>query len=240
MIALRRIERSWPSAIDGGRGLSGVDLDIDRGDFLIVTGPSGSGKSCLLHIIGLLDRPSSGSYRLEDRETTLLDEGDLARLRSRRFGFVFRDGRLFPELSVEENVLLPMRYANMPRHLRKRRVGELLSRVGLGGKEALSPAALTREERQRAAIARALANDPICIVADEPFGDLRSHEAASVFRLLEELNGEGLAIVLATTDKTRFGMDAELEEVLRVEARYLRLRDGRIDSAPVPAPRLHV
>ena len=134
MIALKQVAKAPPRGRTDGQGLSGIDLGVGRGDFLVLTGATARMRTALLRIIGLLDRPDAGSYALEGREVARLGDRERARLRSRRFGFVFREPRLLDELDVEGNIMLPMAYAGMPRHLRSRRAKELLDRVGLASR----------------------------------------------------------------------------------------------------------
>lgn len=220
MIVLKNIAKFRSAGNGREAGLDGLDLTLGRGDFAVLTGPPGSGVAALLDIIGLLERPDSGSYELEGREISGLRDAELARIRSRYFGFIFKSGMLLPELSVEDNVMLPMSLANMPRHLRPRRARELLARVGLENRGSDRPLSLTETERRHAAIARALANDPGCLVADEPTAGLSAEDGGSILRLLGDINREGLTIVAALRDG----------DSAAVGGTTIRLENGRIES----------
>ncbi|HUX40323.1 MAG TPA: ATP-binding cassette domain-containing protein [Rectinemataceae bacterium] len=198
MIALKKVAKALPAAIRGVEGLSGIDLSINRGDFLLVAAPSEWTRAALLNIIGLLDEPDSGSYEFDGREILGLGDRERAKLRSRRFGFVFREPRLLEEYDIEGNLTLPMAYAGMPRHLRARRARELLDRVGLETANGKRCASLSSREARLASIARALANDPTCLLVDD--SGLTVEEAT--FELLVELHGEGLTIVVASPSET--------------------------------------
>jgi len=224
MIELRNIEKSWPRGSETVPGLRGVDLSVSRGEFVTIMGPSGSGKSTLLHIVGLIDAPTAGSYELEGRDVASLGDRDLARIRCRHFGFIFQGFHLLPELTALENVTLPMAYADMPRALRPTRAKELLERVGLGARMNHYPSTLSGGEQQRVAVARALANDPGFLLADEPTGNLPTETGRAIVDLLADLNAEGLTIVMVTHD-------AALGALGR---RSIRLRDGLVEAGATP------
>jgi len=221
MITLKNICKYRPRGDGSAEGLHSVDLCVERGEFVTIAGPSGSGKSTLLAILGLIEKPSSGSYTLGGREVAGLGDRELSRLRGRHFGFLFGGSHLIPELDAVENVMLPMAYACMPKALRRTRAIELLERLGLGLPFERLPVALTTLERQRVAIARSLANDPAFLLADEPTARLRSEEACAIVQVLSALHREGLAIVLATHDET-LGALGE---------RRLRILDGLLEKA---------
>ena len=219
MITLKNIGKLL--ARGGDRAiLEAIDLSIDRGEFVVLAGPSGAGKTALLRILGLLDRPSSGSYSLEGRETLGLGDRELAGLRSGYFGFLFRKHNLLPELDAVDNVILPMRYANMPRHLRSRRARELLERAGFAGRSERPLVDLDNEEMQRVAIARALANDPAILLADEPTGDLSVSAGKGILELLSVLNREGLTVLMATHDPS----------LASSGSRVIEMSEGRIQA----------
>ena len=219
MIQIEGITRTY--AIDGQSipALDGVDLHISRGEHVAITGASGSGKSTLLNILGCLDRPSAGRYRLEDADVAHMDDDALSELRNRRIGFVFQSFHLLPRLTVLENVLLPLRYCLDPVPGAEQHARELLSRVGLSDRMAHRPQQLSGGQQQRAAIARALLLKPALLLADEPTGNLDSRTAADVLALFGELNRDGQTVVLVTHDP----------DVAERAARRVRMRDGRVD-----------
>jgi putative ABC transport system ATP-binding protein len=200
------------------RALDGIDLTIRRGEFVAVMGPSGSGKSTLLNVLGALDRPDTGRYRLGDDEVGELDDDAASALRNRRIGFVFQSFHLLPRLTVLENVLLPQRYATTVDDGAPGRARELLARIGLGERMHHRPGELSGGQLQRAAIARALLNQPALLLADEPTGNLDSKSAADVMALLAELNASGQTLVMVTHDP----------DIAALAGRTIHLHDGRI------------
>ncbi len=220
MIELHAIERRY--AMDGQtvRALDGIDLQIGRGQFVAITGASGSGKSTLLNVLGCLDRPSAGRYRLDGEDVSQLDDEAASVIRNRRIGFVFQSFHLLPRLTVRENVLLPQRFTDTPDADAGQRADALLRRVGLGERLQHRPQQLSGGQMQRAAIARALIMQPRLLLADEPTGNLDSRSAADVLGLIDELHADGQTIVLVTHDP----------DVAARAQRQIRLRDGRIDS----------
>ncbi|MEM4245512.1 MAG: ABC transporter ATP-binding protein [Candidatus Nanoarchaeia archaeon] len=178
--------------------LRGVDMDIRRGEFLVVLGPSGSGKSTLLNAIGCLDTPTRGTILLDGQDISKLDESHLAQIRGRKIGYVFQTFNLIPSLSALENVALPMTFQRVPREQRIKKAKELLEKVGLGHRVNFKPAQLSGGERQRVAIARALINDPEVILADEPTGNLDSKTGVEIMSIMEKLNKEGKTIIMIT------------------------------------------
>ena len=200
--------------------LGGVDLVIEKGEFVAIMGPSGSGKSTLMHILGLLDRPDGGKYFLLGEDTGLFDDETAAAWRGQRMGFVFQAFNLLADLTVAENVALPLWYDRRRRSgaEKKRRVEEVLKAVGMFARREHRPAQLSGGERQRAAIARALINDPEIIFADEPTGNLDSVAGANIMRILRTLNDEGRTIVLVTHER----------QTARAASRILRMKDGSL------------
>jgi putative ABC transport system ATP-binding protein len=200
--------------------LHDLDFAARRGEFVAITGRSGSGKSTLLHILGGLDRPSSGSYRFAGREMAALDDDERSRIRNARIGFVFQSFHLLPQLTVAQNVALPFAYApQAPRDVGAR-AAAALERVGLSHRAAHRPAELSGGEMQRAAIARAMVGEPDLLLADEPTGNLDAATGAQVLDALEALNAAGTAIVLVTHDA----------EVAARAGRRCRLTGGRLDG----------
>ena len=206
--------------LDGGRvvALDRVSLDVDEGEFCAVMGPSGSGKSTLMNLIGCLDRPSAGTYRLAGTAVETLDADGLAGLRNREIGFVFQQFNLLPRMDALGNVELPMVYAGLDRRTRRERALEALARVGLADRSHHRPMQLSGGQQQRVAIARALVNRPSLLLADEPTGALDSRTAAEILALFQALNREGVTLVLVTHD-AEVGLHAR---------RVVRFKDGRI------------
>lgn len=200
------------------QALRGVDVSIERGEFVSVIGPSGSGKSTLMHIIGCLDVPSEGNYFLDEQDVSKLDDDELADIRKEFIGFVFQDFYLMPDVTAWYNVSLPMIYARIPPAERKERAVKLLEEVGLGDRVEHFPNQLSGGERQRVTIARALANKPEIILADEPTGNLDSNTGAEIMSIFRKLNAEGKTVVLVTHENYVAG---------RAERR-INLKDGMV------------
>jgi putative ABC transport system ATP-binding protein len=199
--------------------LRGVTLSVARGDYAAILGPSGSGKSTLMHLLGGLDRPTSGQLSIDGRDVAKLGATDLAQLRNRTIGFVFQSFHLLPRTSAVDNVSLPLVYAGVRAPVRRRRAIEMLERVGLGHRLSHRPSQLSGGEQQRVAIARALVTSPSVLLADEPTGNLDSATGADVLSLLESLNSaSGVAVVLVTHD----------HEVAARARRQIRMRDGLV------------
>ncbi|MDQ7844541.1 MAG: ABC transporter ATP-binding protein [Armatimonadota bacterium] len=213
LVVLRRVTKIYPRGIVA---LQEVDLEIGRGEFVAIVGPSGSGKSTLLHLVGGLDRPSSGEIRVGGM--VLNGQRDLTLFRRRMVGFVFQSHHLIPVLTALENVELPMVALRLPPGIRRERAAHLLARVGLSHRMAHLPGDLSGGECQRVAVARALANDPALLLADEPTGELDSETGRAVVALLEELNREGRTVLLVTHNP----------QVAAAARREIELRDGRI------------
>jgi putative ABC transport system ATP-binding protein len=201
--------------------LRGVSVTIPAGDYAAILGPSGSGKSTLMHLLGGLDRPTSGTLRIAGRDVTELSATELARLRNHTIGFVFQSFHLLPRTTAVDNVALPLVYGGVRAGERRRRAAEMLDRVGLAHRLRHRPNQLSGGEQQRVAIARALVTDPTLLLADEPTGNLDSATGAEVLALLETLNREsGVAVVVVTHD----------QEVAGRAARQIRMRDGLVVS----------
>ncbi|MBC3872844.1 ABC transporter ATP-binding protein [Undibacterium flavidum] len=220
MIALKNIRKTYQQGGNDIRALDGVDLSIARGEFVAIMGPSGSGKSTLLNVLGALDKPDSGTYHLEQDEIGSMDDDASSDLRNRRIGFVFQSFHLLPRLSVLENVLLPQRYAEQADPEAETRARHLLERMGLGQRISHLPGELSGGQLQRAAIARALLNQPALLLADEPTGNLDSKSANDVLELLAELHANGQTMVLVTHDP----------HIAAKAQRTIYLKDGKVDE----------
>jgi len=215
---LRHIHKVYGSGDTEVRAVHDLNLTVEAGDYIAVMGASGSGKSTAMNILGCLDRPSSGSYLLQGQQVDGLSDDALAMLRNRCLGFVFQQFHLLGHLSAQENVELPMVYANVPADERQHRAIEALQRVGLGQRLRNKPNQLSGGQQQRVAIARAIINRPALLLADEPTGALDSETTADVLEIFDQLNGDGMTVVLVTH---------EHDVAERAKQRVL-FRDGRI------------
>jgi putative ABC transport system ATP-binding protein len=224
VIALRGLTRHYQVGDQTVRALDGVDLDLPDGDYLAIMGPSGSGKSTLLHLLGCLDRPTAGSYRLDDREVGTLDDAALAEVRSRKIGFVFQFFHLVPRLDASANVELPMVLAGVRPAERRERARAALAAVGLTDRADHRPDQLSGGQRQRVAIARATVMKPSILLADEPTGNLDSVSGGEILALLEGMNRNGLTLVVVTHDP----------QVGQRARRVVRMVDGKIVSDGPP------
>jgi macrolide transport system ATP-binding/permease protein len=224
LLELSDIHKHYKNGETVVRALDGVSLSIRRGEFVAIMGQSGSGKSTLMNIIGCLDRPTAGSYKVLGKEAARMEPDELAALRRETFGFVFQKYNLLATATAGENVEIPSVYAGLPKHQRSRRAFDLLDRLGLGDRTDHRPSELSGGQQQRVAIARALVNDPPVILADEPTGALDSKSGDEVLALLRKLHAEGRTIILIT----------HAESIAQNAERIVRLQDGRIieDTAP--------
>jgi putative ABC transport system ATP-binding protein len=202
------------------RALDGVSIGIAKGEFVSVMGPSGSGKSTFMNVVGCLDRPTRGEYRLDGKLVSEMSTNQLAAVRNRNIGFVFQQFNLLARTPAVENVELPLIYAGVPRKARLDRAMKMLHRVGLGDRAHHHPAQLSGGQQQRVAIARALVTEPLIIFADEPTGALDSHTSLEIMALFQELNRQGMTVVLVTHEP----------DVARFARRLLRFRDGQLVS----------
>jgi putative ABC transport system ATP-binding protein len=224
MIHLQGISRVFVTDELETHALAAVDLDIGRGEFVAIAGPSGCGKSTLLAILGLLDSPSSGSYVLNGRSVDGLKPAERARIRNREIGFIFQAFNLIGDLTVYENVELPLTYRRLPSDERKRRVHDALDRVGMSHRMKHYPSQLSGGQQQRVAVARALGGGPSILLADEPTGNLDSVNAEAVMDLLRELHKGGATLCIVTHDP-RYATYA---------GRSIHLFDGRLVTDNVP------
>jgi macrolide transport system ATP-binding/permease protein len=220
LLSLQKLRREYPSGDGSTVVLHDIDLTINEGEFVAIVGASGSGKSTLMNILGLLDRPNAGTYRISGRETSSLDNDALSALRREHFGFIFQRYHLLGELSAAGNVEMPAIYAGRSRHERQERAGKLLDRLGLSDRKHHRPGQLSGGQQQRVSIARALMNDPDVILADEPTGALDKSSGDEVMRILDELHREGRTIIVVTHDAN----------VAARAARIVEISDGRIIS----------
>jgi putative ABC transport system ATP-binding protein len=226
LIELAGIERRFLLGDTTVHALAGLNLQIETGEYVAVMGPSGSGKSTLLNLLGLLDRPNAGTYRLEGRDVTTLSPDEQATVRSTRIGFVFQSFHLVPRLNAAENIALPMMLAGIAPAERKLRVEQALKDFGLEHRADHKPDQLSGGQRQRVAIARATIMRPPLILADEPTGNLDRHTGEEVVNLLEALNGKGVTVIVVTHDP-----------VLGARARrQLVMEDGRLQHDSQHAP----
>jgi len=218
VIEISELVKVYDGAGQGFQALRGVSFNVAKGEFIGVMGPSGCGKSTLLNILGMMDRPTSGMYRFQGHRVEALSDSLRTGLRRDTIGFVFQAFNLLPRMTALQNVSLPMNYAGVPRRERQERARELLRRVGLESKEQNTPLELSGGERQRVGIARALANRPVFLMADEPTGNLDSRTAAEIMELFRKLHSEGMTIMLVTHDRG----------VAAAATRILHFKDGLI------------
>ncbi len=219
LISLQNVVKQYETAAGAYTALRGINMTIDRGEFVAIVGKSGSGKSTLINMITGIDRSTSGEVRVADENLGLLDEGRLAVWRGRTIGIIFQFFQLLPTLTVAENVMLPMDFCDIgTARQRRERAAALLERMDLAEQSNKLPAALSGGQQQRVAIARALANDPPLLVADEPTGNLDSRTADSIFQLFEQLAGQGKTVVMVTHDN----------DLARRAGRSVVVADGQI------------
>jgi putative ABC transport system ATP-binding protein len=219
IIRLDDIRKVYRMGNEDVHALAGITIPIVRGSFWAVMGSSGSGKSTLLNLLGCLDRPTAGRYFLRGRDISLLDDNALSEIRLRHLGFIFQSFNLIPQLTVLENIELPLFYLGTRAEKSRRRARELADQVGLATRLDHRPAELSGGQQQRVAIARALANDPEILLADEPTGNLDSATGEQIMHLLQKLSGQGKTIVMVTHE----------DDIAAYGDHRLHLRDGRID-----------
>ena len=222
LIEIKDMYKTYSMGDTKVNALDGVSLSIDYGEFVAIMGHSGSGKSTMLNILGALDQPTSGSYKLDGREVSTMSRNELARFRNRKLGFVFQNFNLLPRTTAIENVELPSFYGGVklaPEARRKRAI-ELLEMVGLGKRLYHTPAQLSGGQQQRVAIARALMNDPPVILADEPTGNLDSKATVEIVTFLQELNSKGITIIMVTHEP----------DVAAYAKRQIVMKDGKVDK----------
>jgi putative ABC transport system ATP-binding protein len=232
LIQFQDVHKTYDMGQAQVKALDGISIEIRKGDYLAVMGPSGSGKSTLMNLIGCLDSPTSGSYRLKGIEIGTLGDDELARIRNREIGFIFQTFNLLPRTDALQNVELPLIYSGISRRERHERAKHALEAVGLGDRMHHRPNEMSGGQRQRVAIARALVNNPSILLADEPTGNLDSRTGEEIMALVDKLHAEGNTLILVTHE----------DDLAKRAARVIRLRDGRIvsdtlnrrEGAPIP------
>jgi putative ABC transport system ATP-binding protein len=220
LIELRGVRKLYEVGTEQVHALDGVDLDVERGEYVAIMGSSGSGKSTLMNLLGCLDTPTEGTYSLNGKGVESLDDEELAAIRNREIGFVFQTFNLLARTTALHNVELPLIYSGLPKAERRRRAAEALSRVGLSDRARHVPNELSGGQRQRVAIARALVNRPSILLADEPTGNLDSATSADIMALFDELHAGGNTVILVTHEA----------DIAAHAARRVTLRDGKVLS----------
>lgn len=220
LIKIRNIIRDFPLGNEIVHVLKGIDLDIDKGEYVAFMGPSGSGKSTLMNLLGCLDTPTAGSYVLNGRDVSQMSDDELADVRNTEIGFVFQTFNLLPRTTALDNVALPMVYAGLSKSARNKRAEEVLTDVGLADRMDHKPNQLSGGQRQRVAVGRALVNKPSIILADEPTGNLDSKTGVEIMALFDAIHAAGNTVILVTHE----------EDIAEHAHRVIRLRDGVIES----------
>ena len=220
VIKIRSITRDFPLGQEIVKVRKGIDLDIQKGEYVALMGPSGSGKSTLMNLLGCLDTPTSGYYELNGVDVSSMSDDALAEIRNKEIGFVFQTFNLLPRTTALDNVALPMVYAGAPKSQRHKRASEVLEDVGLSDRMDHKPNQLSGGQRQRVAIGRALVNKPSIILADEPTGNLDSKTSLEIMQLFDDIHKAGNTVILVTHE----------EDIAAHAQRIIRLRDGIIES----------
>ncbi len=217
---LEKVRKTYQMGSETLDALGGIDLDILEGEYVAIMGPSGCGKSTMLNILGCLDRPSSGHYILGDIDVSKMEDDNLSEVRGEKLGFIFQSYNLIQQLTVIENIEVPLYYQGVAAEISREIAIEMASKVGLGHRLDHKPFELSGGQQQRVGIARALVNDPIVLLADEPTGNLDSRSGAEILDLFDELHEQGKTIIMVTHD----------DEIGRHSQRVIRLRDGLLES----------
>lgn len=220
LIKITEIKRDFVLGSETINVLKGIDLEINKGEYVALMGPSGSGKSTLMNLLGCLDTPTSGSYILNGKDVSQMSDDDLADIRNTEIGFVFQTFNLMPRTTALDNVALPMVYAGHSKESRNKRATEVLTQVGLSDRMDHKPNELSGGQRQRVAVARALVNKPSIILADEPTGNLDSKTSVEIMNLFDDIHANGNTVILVTHE----------EDIAAHAHRIIRLRDGIIES----------
>ncbi|GAA4775756.1 MULTISPECIES: ABC transporter ATP-binding protein [Flavobacterium] len=220
LIDIKDIKRDFQLGSETINVLKGIDLKINKGEYVALMGPSGSGKSTLMNLLGCLDTPTSGTYILNNKDVSQMVDDELAEIRNKEIGFVFQTFNLLPRTTALDNVALPMIYAGYSKTDRTERAKEVLNQVGLGDRMDHQPNQLSGGQRQRVAVARALVNKPSIILADEPTGNLDSKTSVEIMKLFNEIHANGNTVILVTHE----------EDIAQHAHRIIRLRDGLIES----------
>ncbi|MDT0644402.1 ABC transporter ATP-binding protein [Zunongwangia sp. F363] len=220
VIEIKDITRDFPLGQEVVKVLKGIDLEIERGEYVAFMGPSGSGKSTLMNLLGCLDTPTSGSYILNGKDVSKMSDDELAEIRNKEIGFVFQTFNLLPRTTALDNVALPMVYAGYSKTERNERAKEVLTNVGLGDRMDHKPNQLSGGQRQRVAVGRALVNKPSIILADEPTGNLDSKTSVEIMNLFDEIHAAGNTVILVTHE----------EDIAEHAHRIIRLRDGIVEK----------
>ena len=220
IVKLENVRKTYSMGLVVVEALRGVSSEIHSGEFISIMGPSGCGKSTMLNLLGCLDRPSSGRYLLGSEDVSQMDDDHLSEIRGTRLGFIFQSYNLIQQLSVVENIEIPLYYQGWPEEDSRALAKELAVRVGLAARFDHKPYELSGGQQQRVAIARALVNDPLVILADEPTGNLDSSSGVEILKIFDDLHEQGKTLILVTHD----------DEVASHAGRAIRLRDGQIES----------
>ena len=220
IIKTKNLTKEYEAGSQIVRALNGIDLSVEKGEFISIMGPSGSGKTTLMNIIGCLDSPTNGTYQLNDKSVSQLDDDELAKIRNEEIGFVFQSFHLLPRSTALENVMLPLKYAGCSENEAVKRSKKVLEKVGLQDRVKHSPSELSGGQQQRVAIARALVNQPSILFADEPTGNLDSKTGNEVMNLFKELNSQGQTIIIITHE----------DNIASQSNRIITIKDGLIES----------
>ena len=220
MIHTKNLTKVYQAGSQAVQALKGINLNVNKGEFISIMGPSGSGKSTLMNIIGCLDSPTDGDYYLNDKSVSQLSDDDLAKIRNKEIGFVFQSFHLLPRNTAFENVMLPLKYAGFDKNVAKKKTEKVIDLVGLSSRSNHTPAELSGGQQQRVAIARALVNKPSILFADEPTGNLDSKTGQDVMKIFKELNELGQTIILITHEN----------DIARQSNRIITIMDGLIES----------